>query len=943
MDEKIDILLIEDNPADARFINIYLKEAFGPGFSLVSAERLEEGLKRLKEASFHIVLIDLSLPDSTGLDTFQAVHHQAPEIPIIVLTGNLDESIGMSAVKLGAQDFLIKGKIRSRSLRRSINYSIERYKLLKQLGENTKTLQQQAAELREEKQKLASALKMAHIGTWVWDIDKNEITWSEELQKIFGLSNRMNRASYEKFLKYVHPDDRALIRSAVEEALKGAQVLNIHHRIVRSDHTIRQLQTRGEVLINNEGRAFCMVGTSQDMTERLHEEDLEKLVMAATKSYNSVVIRNRKGQIEWVNEGFTKLSGYSLNHVKSTFGEGLKNGNEKDIEEQRRYYDRVIRHKAPVSYENKNYNRKGIGYWTITTLTPVLDQDGEVERIIAIDSDITLRKQMEEELLTANKIAEHSLMKGNKALTELMVAKKQLEQSMRVKEEFLANMSHEIRTPMNAIVGFTDLLMKAELPDELLQYINAIKVSGENLLVIINDILDFSKIEKGKIVFEQIDIHLSRIVSTIVELLLPKSVEKEIKLSTQIDKRIPDNLIGDPTRLSQVLLNLVGNAIKFTERGEVIVNIELLSKQEDDVELRFCVTDTGIGIPKEKLATIFEGFTQATNATTRKYGGTGLGLTIVKQLVELQGGSVLVESVEGHGSTFSFQLKFKEKTGSASDYQQDVLKEEPPLVEGLHVLLVEDNYLNQLLAKKVLSDWNWNVEVADNGLMAIDKADKQDFDVILMDIQLPEMDGYEATRYIRKNFPPHKASIPIIAMTAHAISGESDKCRQAGMNEYISKPFDPKVLYSKVVGALPANHVSLDKDKNTEIEDQSHSTDSIIDLTYLNTLAKGNQEFVSEMIRIFMQQTPAALQSIKTSLDNKDWKSVRALAHKMKPSFAFMGIHSLKDVIHSIEEFADKEHNTEQIPILISTLELICNKALAELELLSDKKERKLI
>ncbi|MFI5148443.1 MAG: response regulator [Bacteroidia bacterium] len=933
MEEKINILLIEDNKSDARFIDIYLKEAFGPGFELHCAELLQEGLELINERQFNIILVDLSLPDSSGLETFQAVHLKTPETPVIVLTGNLDESVGMNAVKLGAQDFLIKGKIRSRSLRRSINYSIERYKLLKQLGENTKQLQEQASALRAEKQKLASALKLAHVGSWVWDIDKNEITWSEELQRIFSFNPRATKATYEKFLKYVHPEDRIAIRDSVEEALKGGQVLNLFHRIVRNDHTVRLLHTRGEVLISNEGRAFCMVGTCQDVTERQHEEDLEKLVMAATKSYNSVVIRNREGQIEWVNEGFTKLSGYTLNHVKNTYGEALKNGNEKDVIEQKNYYERVLRHKAPVSYENKNYTRKGIGYWTITTLTPVLDQEGDVERIIAIDSDITLRKQMEEELLTANKIAEHSLMKGNKALTELMVAKKQLELSMKVKEEFLANMSHEIRTPMNAIVGFTDLLMKARLPDELQQYIKAIKTSGENLLVIINDILDFSKIEKGKIVFEQISLHISQIVSTVVELLLPKSMEKEVNLSTRIDKRIPENLIGDPTRLSQILLNLVGNAIKFTEKGEVLVNVELISKEKDKVKVLFLITDTGIGIPKEKLATIFEGFTQASNTTTRKYGGTGLGLTIVKQLVELQGGKVSVESEESRGSTFSFELELKVDTDEQPFSKPDESPEEIPGIEGIKVLLVEDNYLNQLLAKKVLGDWKWSVDVADNGLMAVEKLEQGDYDVILMDIQLPEMDGYEATRFIRKNFNGAKGSLPIIAMTAHAISGEAEKCRAAGMDEYISKPFDPKVLYSKIIRAMHTSKQGHEQEENGEPLNEKNKEEKFTNLDYLHSLAKGNEGFVKEMIRIFSQQTPEAIRTLKKALDSSDWDTVGAIAHKMKPSFSFMGIHSMKEVIEALERNAKKQVGGNETAVLIKRLESVCNKAILELNI----------
>ncbi len=280
----------------------------------------------------------------------------------------------------------------------------------------------------------------------------------------------------------------------------------------------------------------------------------------------------------------------------------------------------------------------------------MIGKSGEVERIIAIDSDITSRKEMEEELMNANRIAEHSLMKGNKALDQLMKAKKELEESMKVKEQFLANMSHEIRTPMNAIVGFTNLILKSKLKKEHEQYINAIKISGENLLVIINDILDFSKIQSGKFVFEQIELRISQVISTLTELILNKVIEKNIKLTKKIDKKIPDCLIGDPTRLNQILLNLIGNAIKFTEQGEIKITVDLISEIDNDVELKFSIIDTGIGISSDNLSVIFEGFTQASNETTRKYGGTGLGLTIVKQLVELQGGSIQVKSEMGKGS-----------------------------------------------------------------------------------------------------------------------------------------------------------------------------------------------------------------------------------------------------------------------------------------------------
>ncbi|MBA3704590.1 MAG: response regulator [Bacteroidetes bacterium] len=401
--------------------------------------------------------------------------------------------------------------------------------------------------------------------------------------------------------------------------------------------------------------------------------------------------------------------------------------------------------------------------------------------------------------------------------TALKKAKTDAENLTRVEEKFIINMSHEIRTPMNAIIGFTNLILKTPLVPEQKQYIDAVKTSGENLLVIINDILDFSKMQSGKITLEQINFRLSQVISTLTEFMLPKSIEKSIKLSMNIDKNISDYLIGDPTRLNQILLNLISNAIKFTEKGEVKTSISLVSEDDKKLELKFSVTDTGIGIPREKFSAIFEEFTQATDDTTRKYGGSGLGLAIVKELVEMQGGKISVESTVGVGSTFSFNLKF-EKNLQQNMEPEHLSHEENkvPVIEGLNILLVEDNILNQILAKKVLTNWNWNVELAENGLIAIEKLENQDFDIVLMDIQLPEMDGYEATHYIRNKFSHPKCHIPIMAMTAHAMSSEEEKCRLAGMNGYISKPFDQKVLYSRIIFIL--NECGYSFKKNAEIK-----------------------------------------------------------------------------------------------------------------------------
>ncbi len=788
MENKFDILLIEDNLAVAKLFDIYLSEAYDSGtYTLTVANYLSTGMEFIDKRSFNVILLDLTLSDSFGLDTFKKVFAKAPKTPIIIVTGFENEAVALNTMKLGAQDFLIKGKITGKELRRSINYSIERNELLKELSDKTKKLEEKTekfeektADLIKEKAKLSQAQKVAHIGSWEWDINNNILMWSDELYAIYGLKPDEFDATSEAFIEKVHIEDREFTISVIKETYKTLLPFNFYHRIIRPNNDVRMIHLIGNVTKDGQGNPISMFGTSQDVTERTHGEELERLAIAATKSFNSVVIANKNGEIEWVNEGFTKLSGYKLDEIEQGEKSLFKMISESNFQKEKDFNEHTFS-KTPFSYERECLSKDGKKYWVISTVTPVLDKKGAIEKIIAIDTDITLRKHIEEELVRTNNI----------------------------KEQFLTNMSHEIRTPMNAIVGFTDLLLKTKLSPDQKQYIDAVKTSGRNLIVIINDILDFSKIEAGKITFEQIEFDLQHLISTLTELMLPKSMEKDITISTKIDKKIQRQLIGDPTRLNQIFLNLVGNAIKFTEKGGIKITADFVSEEKDSLELKFSVTDTGIGIPKDKLASIFEGFTQATNDTNRKYGGTGLGLTIVKQLVELQGGTISVKSKIDSGSSFIFNLKFK-KTLPEKIVKNNSSNKKVELShkEKLNILLVEDNLLNQILAKKVLTNWKWDVDVADNGLIAMQKVKNTAYDLILMDIQMPEMDGYEATRQIRKTTTnSSKHNIPIIAITAHAISGEAEKCYNAGMNDYITKPFDERVLYEKIIAVCEKNNL----------------------------------------------------------------------------------------------------------------------------------------
>ena len=380
-------------------------------------------------------------------------------------------------------------------------------------------------------------------------------------------------------------------------------------------------------------------------------------------------------------------------------------------------------------------------------------------------------------------------------LEDYSEAKEKAEESTKLKEAFLANMSHEIRTPMNAIIGFSDILSKGKLEDKEKEYVGTIKSAGENLLTIINDILDISKIEAGMMTFEEQTFSVKEIFKSLHEMLMGKAKEKNLGLIFKCDEGVPDYLLGDPTRLAQIIINLTGNAIKFTQKGKVLVDVKVVKHENEHALLEFSITDTGIGIPQDKLVNIFERFRQAESHTTRKYGGTGLGLSIAKQLVELQHGTLSVKSEFNVGSVFSFCIPYKKSIQTAPVAEITGEKFNMEELSNLNILLVEDNQLNVKLILSLFSEYNLKLQVAENGSVGIEKIKENNFDIVLMDMEMPVMNGYEATTVIRKEL---KNNIPIIAMTAHAMAGEKERCLSLGMNDYISKPINANLLFEKI-------------------------------------------------------------------------------------------------------------------------------------------------
>ena len=534
-------------------------------------------------------------------------------------------------------------------------------------------------------------------------------------------------------------------------------VEEMNRTFIAKDGTEIPINLSASVMYNANEDIEGIVCVAQDITERQrYEQELASVAKFPEEDSNAVIRISKIGVIIYSNDaGLTildywkrKVGGELPEVYRTPIMKSLESANKKELE---------------IVHNGRTYE---------LIITPIPD----FGYVNIYGNDVTHKKRAERELIKAMEIVEHS---------------------KQIKEQFLANMSHEIRTPMNGIIGMTKLMIDTKMNDEQLEYMESIEQSGNNLLVIINDILDISKIEAGKMTFEKTEFNLPHLMQNLISTMQFKAKEKSNILSYSTDNDVPKVLIGDPVRLNQIFINLVGNALKFTDSGKVKIKVSTVENDENQCELKFSISDTGIGIPKEKIDTIFDSFDQAALDTTRKYGGTGLGLTITKQLIDLQNGELYVESEVNIGTTFFFTLPFE--IGDNKELKSKSSKQfKPVLFENIDVLLVEDNPINQLLAKKVLSKWKCNIEVAANGKIAIDKLNNKDYAIILMDVQMPEMDGHEATKYIRSNMNSGKENVPILAMTAHVGPQEAKRCIESGMNDCITKPFDPKDLNVKM-------------------------------------------------------------------------------------------------------------------------------------------------
>ena len=518
--------------------------------------------------------------------------------------------------------------------------------------------------------------------------------------------------------------------------------------------------------------------------------------------------------------------------------------------------------------------------------------------------------------------------------------KQRAEKSEQFKSQFLANMSHEIRTPMNAVVGMTNLLIDEPQNEKNLRYLHAIKNASGNLLIIINDILDLSKMEAGKMQVEKVPFRFADIVSNVYDNFYLRTEEKNIRFIIDADKNIPDFLIGDQARLIQILVNIVGNAVKFTDKGSVIVRFRKAGTGNENniLNILFSVEDTGIGITKEKLETVFESFAQAHINEVRNYGGTGLGLTISKNLVELCGGKLYAESEPGAGSLFSFTLQFE--TATEQQFQEYYLQKDGYSADdlfGLKILLAEDNEDNQIVAADTLKKLIEEVEIdiVNNGKQVIEQLQNNttSYDLILMDIQMPEMDGFETTKYIRNNFLSPAKVIPIIALTASVIRSDLQKCIDAGMNSYIPKPFTKEDLIKEIGKVLQRNtfHKPSLQNKPSVAGDLLPVKSNGIDFKKLTESSGNDKQKLKEYLLQFQKLIPVKLQQLQKAVSENNREEIYQSAHRIKPQLSFFGMKQ-EEHIANIIEIKAAEIAADELSILTYQLETACNAALNDIE-----------
>jgi PAS domain S-box-containing protein len=724
-------------------------------------------------------------------------------------------------------------------------------------------------------------------------------------EKVLGYTEK--ELLENQFLSFIHPEDIDATLKEIEKLQNGNKTIIFKNRYRTKDGNYLWFEWNATHNPVN-GKIYAV---ARDITKQISTEKEKQQLFALIETSQEIIsFGDLTGKPIFINKAGRHLLGidentdFSTLHFSDFFPEEEENNfSQKEIES---FFFQKGRWEKDTKVINLKTKEKIAVYISAFVIKDNIT--GKAIGLGSVSMDITERIKVKNELIEA---------------------KEQAERLIGFKDQFLANMSHEIRTPLNGIIGFNKILLRSNLTKKQKEQLTAIKVSSDILLVVINDILDLAKIEAGKMVLEKTQLKIGHVINSVLSTFELRIKEKEQTLHTHYDKNIPDWVLGDPIRINQIVLNLIENAIKFTNvGGKINIQVNLLKEEGDTVIIEIKISDTGIGIPEDKIENIFDTFTQGNDNIPRKYGGSGLGLNIVKQLINLMKGTISVKSQLHIGSTFRLTIPLiKIKNASikidetvSNNYKLEFLDQLKGL-EKLKILIVDDMVINQLLAKTILEDIGFETAVAENGKVAIKLLKKNTYDVILMDLQMPEMNGWEATHYIRNKMDTSKSSIPIIALTADVTQKSATECIKAGMDEYVSKPINETDLLNKVIRLVTYK-------RNTINQKQQEAT-KICNLTSLRSKPK----FLKVMLEIILKELPVTMKQLATAFENNDWKDLSLKIHSIKPTLSLMGLpNEIISISKQIEENTKKEEHLDLLPAQFIKLEKALEKGCKELE-----------